>query len=273
MKEMFLEKGFSDYISKPIEIARLDEIMFRWIPAGKRIKDGTGIKRETFSGKTGIAIPGVNTQKGITMTGGTEAGYRKVLAQFRKDAVIRLPAFAAPPAEMTSGDNREDSVRNLSGFVIQAHALKSAAGTIGATELSAEAAALEAAGKAGDTQKIREALPLFREHLTQLIEAIEKNLEKKSGELGVGGEENEAPLTSHFAPHPSLSFHPFLQTLKGALEAKSMKDIDRIFEEIEQLPLDAQTREQISAVSDKVLMGEYAEAVETVNTLLAAKEN
>jgi CheY-like chemotaxis protein len=26
MREMFLEKGFNDYISKPIEIAKLDEV-------------------------------------------------------------------------------------------------------------------------------------------------------------------------------------------------------------------------------------------------------
>ncbi|MDR2617903.1 MAG: response regulator [Treponema sp.] len=38
MKEMFLEQGFNDYVSKPIEIAKLDEIMSQWIPAGKRIK-------------------------------------------------------------------------------------------------------------------------------------------------------------------------------------------------------------------------------------------
>jgi signal transduction histidine kinase/CheY-like chemotaxis protein len=262
MKEMFLEKGFNDYLSKPIEIAKLDDMVARWIPREKQIKSGTGIKRETFNGKTGIAIPGVNTQKGITMTGGTEAGYRRVLAQFRKDAAKRLPAFAAPPDEMT-----------LSTFVIQAHAIKSAAGTIGAAELSAEAAALEAAGKTGNTAAIQEGLPKFREHLTQLIEEIDKVLEEKNKERKAEGEGENSSQTSPFTPRPSLSLHPFLQTLKGALEAKSMKDIDRILEEIGQLSLDAQTLEQINAVSDKVLMGEYAGAVETVNTLLAAKGN
>jgi CheY-like chemotaxis protein len=32
MKEMFLSKGFSDYLSKPIEIERLTAIMAEWIP-------------------------------------------------------------------------------------------------------------------------------------------------------------------------------------------------------------------------------------------------
>ncbi|MDR3191986.1 MAG: response regulator [Treponema sp.] len=36
MKEMFLEKGFSDYLSKPIEIAAMEEILEKWIPQAKQ---------------------------------------------------------------------------------------------------------------------------------------------------------------------------------------------------------------------------------------------
>jgi signal transduction histidine kinase/CheY-like chemotaxis protein len=42
MKEIFLEKGFNDYISKPIEITKMDEMIARWIPAEKQIKAGVG---------------------------------------------------------------------------------------------------------------------------------------------------------------------------------------------------------------------------------------
>jgi hypothetical protein len=44
-----------------------------------------------------------------------------------------------------------------------------------------------------------------------------------------------------------------------------MKEIDKLFEEIEQLPLDTETREQINAVSDKVLLGEYQAAIDEIN--------
>jgi len=36
MKELFLNKGFNDFIGKPIDTARLDEILHRWIPKEKR---------------------------------------------------------------------------------------------------------------------------------------------------------------------------------------------------------------------------------------------
>jgi len=36
MREMFLEKGFSDFLSKPIEVTKFDELLDRWIPKEKK---------------------------------------------------------------------------------------------------------------------------------------------------------------------------------------------------------------------------------------------
>ncbi|GHV71165.1 hypothetical protein AGMMS49928_21800 [Spirochaetia bacterium] len=47
MREMFLEKGFSDYLSKPIEVARLNEVLFKWIPENKREESEAPEVRET----------------------------------------------------------------------------------------------------------------------------------------------------------------------------------------------------------------------------------
>jgi HPt (histidine-containing phosphotransfer) domain-containing protein len=251
MKEMFLEKGFSDYLSKPIEIAKLDDMMSRWIPVEKQIKGGR-VRRESFRGESGIVISGVDTRKGIAMTGGTEAGYRKVLAQFYKDVAERLPVFSAIPVE-----------EELATFAAQAHAIKSAAGTIGAEEVSVEAAALEAAGKAGDTKTIRETLPGFCEDLARLTGGIEKVLEEKTGCLKKGeGAAEVSPASS------SPALYPVLSSLRSAIETKNMKEIDSLLEEIEQLSLDTETRELINGISDKVLMGEYQGAIETINILL-----
>jgi CheY-like chemotaxis protein len=40
MKEMFLENGFNDYLSKPIEISRMNAIIKRWIPPEKQVSLG-----------------------------------------------------------------------------------------------------------------------------------------------------------------------------------------------------------------------------------------
>jgi CheY-like chemotaxis protein len=36
MREMFIEKGFNDFLSKPIDVSKLDEMLDRWIPKEKR---------------------------------------------------------------------------------------------------------------------------------------------------------------------------------------------------------------------------------------------
>ncbi|MDR2759099.1 MAG: Hpt domain-containing protein, partial [Spirochaetaceae bacterium] len=197
--------------------------------------------------------PLVDVAKGIAMTGGAIEGYRKVLAQFYKDAAFRLPIFATPPPAETL----------LAVFAAQAHAIKGAAGTIGASEVSAKAAALEAAGNAGDTAAIAEKLPQFYKELTQLIEGIRIALEEKRENESGGPQTGDAE---------EVIFNLF-SVLKSALEAKDMKKTDRLLEEIEKMPLDGETREAINAVSEKVLMGEYTGAIEAINTVINTKEH
>jgi signal transduction histidine kinase/CheY-like chemotaxis protein len=249
MREMFLAEGFNDYLSKPIEIVKLDELIAKWIPPEKQTKTGGLIKRENFSGDAGISIPGVDARKGINMTGGTLAGYRKVLAQFYQDASERLPALAEVPAE-----------KDLAAFTAQAHAIKSAAGTIGAAEVSAEAVALETAGKAGNMITIRNILPGFYEELSELVKVIGEALSDGRERAEGKGEQQESVLM------PAV--RPLLASLKAGLEAKDMKEIDKLIEELEGMSLDGKSRENINAISDKVLMGEYQEAIENINAIL-----
>jgi CheY-like chemotaxis protein len=266
MREMFLENGFNDYISKPIDINNLDEMMARWIPAEKR-KAGAGIKREIYSGENGLTIPGVDVKLGINMTGGTETGYQKVLAQFYKDATERLKGFQKFAIEKADGDKAhqtegQDSGGGLGTFITQVHAIKSAAGTIGAVEVSTEAAVLEASGRAGDMEAIREGLPAFRKHLAELVEGIGKALEDKREETGGGSQNKGGEAGAVIA---------LAAALRAALEAKNMKETDRLLEGLEKAAMGAGTREWIVAVSDKVLMGEYQGAVEFIDEIIKGK--
>jgi HPt (histidine-containing phosphotransfer) domain-containing protein len=188
------------------------------------------------------------------MTGGTEAGYRKVLSQFGKDLEERLPFFAAPP------DTTE-----LAAFAVHAHALKSAAGTIGAGEVSGEAARLEAAGKSGDMETLRELQPGFYTRLSALAKGIETALSA------------EAPGRSALEKKDAdeaggAAFISNLEALKGALELKKVQVIDKLLEEMEQLTEDGKTRETLSLISDQVLMSEYEEALKMADTLLREAE-
>jgi signal transduction histidine kinase/response regulator of citrate/malate metabolism len=175
MKEMFLEEGFDDFLAKPIDISRLDEILDKWVPKSEGVKkiesedmddEDEEIENEVFP----VPIPGVDTQKGMSITGGTEEFYRRVLALFLQDALERLPRLQTAP--------ETDALRS---FITQVHALKSASKSIGADEFSASAAALEAAGKAGNLAFIKDNLSGFTKCLTELIENIRAVVEPPDG--------------------------------------------------------------------------------------------
>jgi signal transduction histidine kinase/CheY-like chemotaxis protein len=246
MRELFLSKGFSDYLSKPIEIAKLDGMMDKWIPDAKRINAEPGRSPERTVETPGIKIDGVDTTRGITMTGGTEAAYRRVLASFRKDVLKRLPLLEQIPYE-----------QELLLFSTNVHAIKSAAATIGAAAVSKTAAALEAAGKAGDAAFIREGLPPFDRELKNLAEQIGAALTRE------GAVEKTEDAGEN--PDPYL---PLFMELAEALKQKEVETIYRLLAGLEDKPFDGKIGEILMTVSDAVLMSEFEDALIAINELI-----
>jgi signal transduction histidine kinase/CheY-like chemotaxis protein len=191
MREMFLEKGLNDFLAKPIDISKMDEALISWIPKEKREVNTEQETEQTVKAPEegdALTIPGVDTRRGISMTGGTVAAYKQVLSLFRKDAQDRLPLLQSVPAADA-----------LPSFVTQVHALKSAAGSLGAAEIAERAEKLEAAGKTGDMDYIRENLDGFAWHLGELAINIGVVLEKytvaqDAPELNKGGKKNRIML-------------------------------------------------------------------------------
>jgi CheY-like chemotaxis protein len=156
MREMFLEKGFDDYLAKPIELSRLNELMEKWIPGEKRLR-AESYAAPKAAPRSLFAIEGLDAVQGIAMTGGSEAGYREILDVYCQDCESRLKTLREPPDQET-----------LPAFVTNIHALKSASGSVGAGKLSAQAALLEKAGRDGDLALIEAKLGEFTADLAKL---------------------------------------------------------------------------------------------------------
>jgi two-component system, sensor histidine kinase and response regulator len=251
MKEMFIENGFNDFISKPIDVSKLDEILNHWITEEKReqsSQEHQEANENTFNKPVEdsalYSIPGVDAAKGINMTGGTLISYKQVLAMFCKDAQERLPLMQKTP-----------ETDALISFVTNVHALKSAAASIGAKNVSESAAELEAAGKATDIAFIREHLPGFAQQLTELIINIDKALKQKSPE-------------NSSASSPRADHSPLFKELASALKSRNAADIDRILEELNQKNTDSKTKTALEKISDDVLMTEFDNAAKTIEELL-----
>jgi len=270
MREMFIEKGFNDFLAKPIDISKLDEILAKWIPKEKREAGsrelGVGSWDSDPNNETPLPeaampappplapIPGVDMAKGISMTGGTEAFYRRVLELFNKDALERLPLLQTVP--------EKDALRN---FITNVHSLKSASASIGAAEVSAKAAALEAAGKSGDFAFIEGNLRHFTEHLTELVKNIRASLEPAQASK----QEPASPASDSRLPTPPS---PLLTELETALKAQNAAEIDRILNELNQKQFDSKTREILDKISDDVLMTEFGNALKSIEELLHANK-
>ena len=256
--EIFIENGFDDFLSKPIDIFKLDEILKKWIPEKKRESEVGS--REWRKGETPESsfpplpiphspfpsIPGVDAQRGMAMTGGKIEFYRKVLATFSKDAEERLPLFQTVPGDDT-----------LPSFATQVHALKSASASIGAAEVSARAAELEGAARGGDIALIGKQLPVFAEQLAELVKNIRAFLETNAGTEG-----SETPALETPVSH--------LRELSVALKSQKADDIDRILEELNQKNLNADFGAALEKISDNVLMAEFDSAIHAVEELIAA---
>jgi len=183
------------------------------------------------------------------MTGGKAAAYKQVLSLFCKDAEDRMPLLQAVP--------KSDA---MIAFTTQVHALKSASTSLGAAEVSAEAAELETAGKAGDIAFIGNHLPVFTEHLMALIKNIQDVLEPdKSAERDTSGSTLSA---SHLQ---------MLKELSEALKSEKVSEIKRILKTLDQQAQDSKLKEIIEQISDQVFMTEFDNAVKTVEELIAKR--
>jgi CheY-like chemotaxis protein len=260
MKELFLEKGFNDFLSKPIEIAKLDALVAKWIPADKKVKTGGQVKRETFTGAADITLPGVDVERGINNVGGKAVEYKKFLAVFLKDAKSRFAFLAG----FRPGEARL--------FVTHVHALKSALATMGADDLSAAAAELEDAGKRADAGTIAKKLPAFAGNLKTLCVAIAgmlkpANVAAKNAAVPSGNATASAENAGNVRDTNSAAFKKSLTALKSALESRDIEAIDRFIGELESTVTGAKTQETLEKISDHVLLGEYDLAVNALTLL------
>jgi signal transduction histidine kinase/CheY-like chemotaxis protein len=248
MREMFLEHGFNDFISKPIDISKLDETLNRWIPREKR-DQGSGIEDQESAIPQSMfpIIPGIDVQKGITMTGGTAAAYTQVLSLFCKDAQDRLPLLQKTPEAAA-----------MSAFITQVHALKSALASLGAEKVSAEAAELEAAGKTANTAFISEHLPVFAQQLAELVKNIRDTLEP-------GKPEYHTAASRSLDPGP---WSPLFHELAGALKSQKISEIKRILNTLDQQTQDSRLREILEQISEQVLMAEFDSALKIIDEVL-----
>jgi CheY-like chemotaxis protein len=180
-EEMFLQKGFQAFISKPIEIAHLDAVIREWV------RDKEQEKLYSRIGETQPAtqpddknwqalekgIPGLDIEKGLARFYGDKNAYVHVLHSYAKNTLSLLET------SQTVDKN------NLMDYATVVHGIKGSSGGICAEETAAIAEALENAALNGDydyiinnNEKLAESARSLITNLNAMLDEISADNQK-----------------------------------------------------------------------------------------------
>jgi hypothetical protein len=176
-EEMFLSKGFQDFLSKPINVHRLDKTIKRWLQDARQEsterKSDVSIKahdvqgaddQPSVKGLSKMSVAGLDINNGIDLFGGDEGMYLNILRSY---AVNTRPLLDS--MEGVSGGN-------LSDYAIKVHSVKGSSRNIVANEVGDFAEALEHASKKGDLDFVKTYNPAFLDLARKLLNDLDKML-------------------------------------------------------------------------------------------------
>jgi len=259
MREMFLQSGFNDFMSKPIDTVTLNTILKKWIPKGKQTNSETGSATmhdkavdTNKPARAVIEVEGLDVKKGVLLSGGTVGYYYETLAAFHEDGLERKKEIMRC---LDAGD--------LSGYTIHVHALKGAAANIGAGKLSEAAYALEKAGQRGDLTFITSNNDRFLKMLERLLSGIEDAL---SSQHNADGDKTANSLESE-------QFMTELVKLKPALENLDFEVINGTVDRLSALARTDQAKTAVRNISRHILLFEYDEANSLIESLETVKQS
>ena len=171
MREMYINAGFDDYITKPINPDRLEATILRFLPKDKVSLISDDNEDEDYELPEFIYhLDEIDVEAGLGHCGSGES------------YIATLKTYLD-----TSSKNADDiemfwKAREVKNVTTKVHALKSTSKAIGATELGEFAEKLEEAGGRGDMEMLDRELPKLIADYRKLAEDLEPLNERSASE-------------------------------------------------------------------------------------------
>ncbi|MBQ9419666.1 MAG: response regulator, partial [Synergistaceae bacterium] len=263
-RQLYIDEGFSDYVSKPIDTVRLEQVLLEYLPPDLIVRDvtppspPTGGEEKTpgpqdtssprARGETGESRRGVDTAEDIEED--DEYAKYKSLDGIDFDAAVTncgsedtfvqaLEIFyntLDKKADEIETFEREHDIKN---YTVKVHALKSAARLVGALELSADAKYLEECGDKNDEHEIETKTP-----------ALLKKYRAYKGVLAkVFGAEEEDTSKPEI---PVADLHEMYSLIKGFAADFDLDNIDRMMEEVKNFRIPEAERDRFEKIKECV---------------------
>jgi len=225
--EIFMNSGFDDFISKPIDIRQLN------MSLNKLIRDKQSPEVIEFA----------RQQKDKMVNGLYQSSVDSQLVEF----FIRDAKKAAAVMEAIY-INKCKRTDDISMFIINVHAMKSALANVGEDDLSAEASKLEQAGRDKDAKLILTTLPSFLETLYAIIYKFEEKAEKFK-ESNIDKQGDKEFLIEK------------LNEIKAACGVYNRKAAKDLLNDIKEKAWPSDVQEILSSIAGLLLHSEFDEAV------------
>jgi signal transduction histidine kinase/FixJ family two-component response regulator/HPt (histidine-containing phosphotransfer) domain-containing protein len=221
-EKLFLNNGFQDFLTKPIDIIKMNDSINRWVRDKKLEKElnldaesriaetAAGPERDTGSRMAdlirNLRLEGLDVKKGLERFGGDGKSYLDSLRSY----AVHTPALLEAAR----------NTRKLPDYAITVHGIKGSSYGVSANSIGQKAEQLEHAARAGNASFVAEendrfitAAGKFLARLTELLDTLEGTIRK--------------PRKT--APDPAL-----LAKIRDAAENYNMGELDRVLEELEQ---------------------------------------
>jgi CheY-like chemotaxis protein len=243
-EEIFLRRGFQAFLTKPIDVMRMDTIIRQWVRdkelekqlEAEDAQDAAEVKGKTAVSQalSGRVIEGFDLRRGLERFGCDEEAFLEVLASYAVNTKVLLEQV------------RSWTEERLSDYAITVHGIKGSSYGIGAQAAGELAERLERAAKRGDAEFVRENNGVF----VALAEKLVSDLSAMLEDLKEAKPEKDKPQKTE--PDAAL-----LASLGEACGRYDMDAVDAAMKELESFDYEtgsnlvAWLREQIRVMNFK----------------------
>ncbi len=251
-REKMLSAGFTDYLSKPVNIAEMEKMMVRYLPQEK-----VELVEMTVDGEDeSKAIPAelrrielLNPEKGVELCGDA-AEYLKALKIYKNSIELKsseLERFLADISE-----------EGLETYTLLVHSLKSTSNAIGAEAIAGYAMRLEQAGRDKDMGVIRSDTPvlieMYRSLYAPLDEFFKKERFKEEEELKRAKEKKGSREKRGYTPE---GFREELHNIHRLCESRDYMGICEIMDRLDAFKLPEEEKPGFEELRQAVLESDW----------------
>ena len=242
-REFMLRAGFTDYLTKPVIIADMENTLIQYLPPEKvLLSDGEEgepeeQEQEQEQDDSLKALPGalfditlLEPEEGIKFCGDAES-YLSALEMYES-------SISSKAREIEGYLETED----WNNYTIDVHSLKSTSRFVGAVSISELAQKLEKAGNDGDVETIRNETP----KLLEMYRSLEKPLAKLLGKEESDAQASDLPLL------PEEKFSEAVKSIRELAGVFDYEGVEQIVETLSQYSIPESHRNAYEKLCDGV---------------------